>query len=166
MQYIIGLVKADLKNTTGMLFEPELNLSVDEGMHVDHLTSEQQMLREESSAFARHKNKVGYINKPKKITDSVPVAALYNAISQLLYDKVKSHIQDLLNNDFIRKSTSSCASAVVCVRKRDGSLRLCIDYRGLNKNTVLDRALMGSQIKHVFHTWIMFWSIAKHSSLV
>lgn len=100
------------------------------------------MLMEESSAFARHKDEVGYIKNLKmdiRLTDDVPVAKTYNAIPRPLYDEVKSHIQDLLNKGFIRKSTSPYASAVVCVRKRDGSLRLCINYRGLNKKTIPDK---------------------------
>lgn len=66
-----------------------------------------------------------------RLIDNVPVANTYNAISRPLYDEVKNHIQDLLNKDFIRKSTSPYAASVVCVRKRDGNLRLFIDYRGL-----------------------------------
>lgn len=52
---------------------------------------------------------------------------------------LKNHIQDLLNQGFIRKSTSPYAAAVVCVRKKDRSLRLCINYRGLNEKTIPDR---------------------------
>ncbi|KAI5109307.1 hypothetical protein C0J45_0704, partial [Silurus meridionalis] len=40
---------------------------------------------------------------------------------------------------WIVKSKSPYAAPVVCVRKKDGSLRLCIDYRLLNKKTVPDR---------------------------
>lgn len=121
------------------LFDPPVNL--------DHLTSEQQavikqMLREESGTFARNKDDIGYIENLRmdiELTDEVPVAKAYNAIPRPLYDEVKHHIQDLLNKGFIRKSTSPYAAAVVCVRKRDGSLRLCIDYRGLNRKTIPDR---------------------------
>ena len=121
------------------LFDPPVN--------VDHLTSEQQavvkqMLREESGAFARHKDDIGYIKNLKmdiKLNDEVPVVKTYNTIPRPLYEEVKNHIQDLLNKGFICKSTSPNASAAVCVRKRDGSLRLCIDYRGLNKKTIPDR---------------------------
>lgn len=101
-----------------------------------------QMLREESSTFARHKDDVGCIKNLKmdiNLTDDVSVVKSYHAIPRPLYDEVKSHIQDLLSKGFIHKSTSPYASSVVCVRKRDGSLRLCIDYRGLNKKTIPDR---------------------------
>ena len=55
-----------------------------------------------------------------------------------LYTEVKSYIEDLLNKEFIAPSTSALSSPVVCVRKKDGSLRLCVDYRGLNGKTIKD----------------------------
>ncbi len=119
----------------------------DPPVNLNHLTSEQQtvvkqMLREESGAFARHKDEVGFIKNLKmdiKLTDDIPVAKTYNAIPRPLYDEVKNHIQDLLNKGFICKSTYPHASAVVCVRKKGRSLRLCINYRGLNEKTIPDR---------------------------
>ena len=61
------------------------------------------------------------------------------AVPKPLYPEVKAYIEDLLNRDFIRKSFSSYSSPVVCVRKKDHSLRLCVDYRALNKKTRSDR---------------------------
>lgn len=69
------------------------------------------------------------------VTNDVPVAKTYNAIPRPLYEEVKNHLQDFQNKGFICKSTSSYVSVVVCVRKRGSSLRLCIDYRWLNKKT-------------------------------
>lgn len=46
---------------------------------------------------------------------------------------------DLLNKGWIQKSRSSYASPIVCVRKKDGNLRLCIDYRELNRKSIPDR---------------------------
>ena len=52
---------------------------------------------------------------------------------------MKSYIEDFLNHQLIKKSTSPYSSPVVCVRKKDKSLRLCIDYRALNEKTIPDR---------------------------
>ena len=48
-------------------------------------------------------------------------------------------IRDLLKCGVITESQSPYAAPVVLVRKKDGSFRLCIDYRGLNKITIEDK---------------------------
>ena len=53
-------------------------------------------------------------------------------------DEVRQHIQMLLKQGAIRKSTSHFAAPVVLVRKKDKSLRLCVDYRQLNAKPVKD----------------------------
>ena len=55
---------------------------------------------------------------------------------------MKQYIEDLLNRKFIRRSKPAYSSPVVCVRKKDGSLRLCVDYRELNRRTIADRHLL------------------------
>ena len=47
--------------------------------------------------------------------------------------------ETLLNRKFIRKSKSAYSSPVVCVRKKDGSLSLCVDFRKLNRRSITDR---------------------------
>ena len=49
------------------------------------------------------------------------------------------YVEDLLNRGWVRRSRSADSSPIVCVRKKDGTLRLCIDYRLLNQKTVPDR---------------------------
>ena len=71
--------------------------------------------------------------------DTRPVQKNYTAIPRPLYPEVKHYREDLLNRNFIRKSTSPYSSSVVCVRKKDGGMRLCVDYRELNKKTIQDR---------------------------
>lgn len=49
---------------------------------------------------------------------------------------VESHVKDLLEAGVIERSNSSFSSPVVIVKKKDGSIRICIDYRRLNLITV------------------------------
>lgn len=51
-------------------------------------------------------------------------------------EQVRTMVSELLENDIVRPSTSSYASPVVLVKKKNGEFRLCIDYRALNKKTV------------------------------
>jgi len=53
--------------------------------------------------------------------------------------EIERLIQDLLKCGIITKSKSPYAAPVVLVRKKDGSFRLCIDYRGLNKITIKNK---------------------------
>ena len=53
--------------------------------------------------------------------------------------KIENIIQDLLKCGVISKSKSSYAAPVILVRKKDGSFRLCIDYRGLNKIAIKNK---------------------------
>lgn len=48
---------------------------------------------------------------------------------------VREMVDDLLQNDIVRPSTSPYASPIVLVKKKTGNYRLCIDYRALNKIT-------------------------------
>ncbi|WVZ70309.1 hypothetical protein U9M48_018984, partial [Paspalum notatum var. saurae] len=56
--------------------------------------------------------------------------------------EVKKQIDELLKKGFIRKSTSPWASPVLLTEKKDGSLRMCVDYRGLNAVTVKNKYLL------------------------
>eukprot|EP00794_Sanderia_malayensis_P004193 gene4193-4752_t len=101
-----------------------------------------QMLREEEESFSKGDSDIGCaqdLQMELKLYDQTPVQHTYRSIPRHLYDEVKAYIEDLLNRGFIKQSSSPYSSSVVCVRKKDNSLRLCIDYRQLNSKTVPDR---------------------------
>jgi hypothetical protein len=53
--------------------------------------------------------------------------------------ELKKQLEELLEKWFIRPSTSPWGALVLFVKKKDGSLRLCIDYRQLNWVTIKNK---------------------------
>ena len=100
------------------------------------------MLRDETDSFSKDDEEVGCMEGLQlniNLSDSRPVQKNYTATPKPLYPEVKQYVEDLLNRGWVRKSRSAYSSPVVCVQKKDGSLRLCVDFRELNKRTVPDR---------------------------
>ena len=53
-------------------------------------------------------------------------------------DLIEKQTQAMLDANIIEPATSEWASNVVLVKKKDGSMRFCVDYRQLNEKTVKD----------------------------
>jgi len=63
---------------------------------------------------------------------------IYN-LSQTELEALRKYIDDNLTKRFIRHSQSPCGAPILFAKKADGSLRLCVNYRGLNKLTIKNR---------------------------
>jgi hypothetical protein len=68
-----------------------------------------------------------------------PFAGHNYSLSPAELKVLDQYIKDNLRKGFIRHSQSPAAAPILFVKKPDGSLRLCVDYRGLNKITIKNR---------------------------
>lgn len=91
--------------------------------------------------FSLHDLDFGCTNKVKHnitLHDETPFKQRARPIHPQDIDAVRKHLHELLEAGVIRESTSPFASPIVVVRKKNGEVRLCIDYRKLNLQTIKD----------------------------
>nr|GEX86923.1 putative reverse transcriptase domain-containing protein [Tanacetum cinerariifolium] len=68
-----------------------------------------------------------------------PVARAPYRLAPAEMQELSTQLQELYDKEFIRPSSSPWGAPVLFVKKKDGSFRMCIDYRELNKLTVNNR---------------------------
>ena len=68
-----------------------------------------------------------------------PISVSPYRMAPLELQELKVQLQELLDKGFIRPSVSPWGAPVLFVKKKDGTLRLCIDYRKLNQVTVKNK---------------------------
>ncbi|KAJ0174972.1 hypothetical protein K1T71_009113 [Dendrolimus kikuchii] len=73
------------------------------------------------------------------LTDEDPIHQTPRRLSPLEKDIVNKQIQGWLDQEVIKPSKSEYASPIVLAKKKNGSYRLCIDFRKLNKKIIKER---------------------------
>lgn len=97
-------------------------------------------LREMPEVFSQHDLDFGHTQKVKhhiNLNDETPLKQRAQPIHPQDVKAVRKHLHDLVSG-VIRESESPFSSPIVVVRKKNGDVRLCIDYRKLNLQTVKD----------------------------
>ena len=79
----------------------------------------------------------------------VPFKQKHRRMPPNMIEEVRQHLDQLLSAGIIRKSKSPWASNVVLVRKKNGKLRMCVDYRALNDRSIKDAYAL-PRIEEVF----------------
>ncbi|GKF77323.1 hypothetical protein Tco_0229793, partial [Tanacetum coccineum] len=67
---------------------------------------------------------------------ATPVAKSLYCLAPSELEELSGQLKELQDKGFIRPSSSPWGASVLVVKKKDGSFRMCIDYRELNKLTV------------------------------
>ncbi|GJY81306.1 putative reverse transcriptase domain-containing protein [Tanacetum coccineum] len=73
------------------------------------------------------------------VPGAAPVARTPYRLAPAEMQELSTQLQELSDKGFIRPSSSPWGAPVLFVKKKDGSFRMCIDYRELNKLTVKNR---------------------------
>ncbi|GKC29508.1 hypothetical protein Tco_1036802 [Tanacetum coccineum] len=100
------------------------------------------------------------------IPGATPVAKSLYHLAPFELEELSGQLKELQDKGFIRPSSSPWGAPVLFVKKKDGSFRMCIDYKELNKLTVKNRYPL-PRIGNLFEKEAMrvgYKPIAKHIS--
>ncbi|XP_061360057.1 uncharacterized protein LOC133304100 [Gastrolobium bilobum] len=133
------IVKAINDGGTGFLIEqrePQAEEPTESRQELDELLEEfQELFREPKGLPPRRAQDHAIVLKPgSQIANSRPYR--YPPYQKTEIEKL---VSELLDNGWIRHSVSPYASPVILVKKKNGSWRVCVDYRALNKHIVPDK---------------------------
>lgn len=92
--------------------------------------------------FSLHEWDVGMakgIEHNIRLSDPRPFRERSRRLAPADIEDARKHLQDLLAAGIIRESRSPYASPIVVVWKKNGCIRMCVDYRTLNNRTIPDQ---------------------------
>lgn len=139
----VSEVRAESDQAMGDVWDPPVDFTHHSEAEKEIVKS---MLREECMSFSKSVNEISCIQELQLIIslkDTEPIAKTYFSVPKPLYSKMKNHLHDLTVQGWMEKSNSLYASSILCVCKKHGTLRLCIDYwelrLSLTANQYLER---------------------------
>ena len=95
-------------------------------------------LLEFSDVFSEELGLIDVTKHTVNTGDHPPIKQRPRRLPYVYRDEANQHIRDILAQNIIRPSSSPWSSPIVLVRKKDGQLRFCVDYRKLNQVTKND----------------------------
>lgn len=100
-----------------------------------------ELLEKYNDVFSKHAldcgKAEGFVHRIRLVDDR-PFRLPYRRIPPAHYHKLRQVLSDMEEQEIIKKSVSEYASPLVLVWKKDGSLRICTDFRWLNARTLKD----------------------------
>ncbi|GFY22516.1 retrovirus-related Pol polyprotein from transposon 17.6 [Trichonephila clavipes] len=114
---------------------------VEDEIVVQHVTNPQirRELFELISNYEPKKTEMTNVSMRIILKDDIPVYQPARRLSFSENQDVNKQIDEWLEQGIVRPSSSKYASPIVLVKKKDGTTRLCVDYRRLNRKLVKDR---------------------------
>ena len=110
--------------------------------HCSEAEKHQLLNCERNKVFALSDEELGETDVVEHTIDTSaarPVKEPPRRLPYALRKQLEEELDKLLKINCIKPTNSPYASPIVLVRKPDGNLRLCVDYRSINKDTILDR---------------------------
>ncbi|GBN84195.1 Transposon Tf2-8 polyprotein [Araneus ventricosus] len=114
---------------------------IEDEIEVKHVTNPRirKELSELINNYIPRKTETTNVSMRIILKDDVPVYQPARRLSFPENQAVNKKIDEWLDQGIVRQSSSEYASPIVLVKKKDGTARLCVDYRKLNRKLVKDR---------------------------
>ena len=148
------------------LFLEKLDLTGLEAWPTEQAEKARSLLREYHDIFSLEKHDTGHTKAAKhkivlKDPDTPPFKERFCRIPPPLLDEVCAYLKMMLDAGVIQPSNSPWCNAVLLVRKKDGSLHFCIDFRRLNSLTVKD----SHPLPHICETLESLVGVAHYTTI-
>ena len=117
------------------------NVTLPTNLSDEQLEKGKRLLQQFRDVFSISDTDIGHITAVRHhidLVESTPFMQRHRRIPPAMFDEVRDHLRQLLAAGIFRRSHSPESSNVVLCRKKDGKLRMCIDYRQLNTNIIKD----------------------------
>lgn len=99
------------------------------------------LVNQYSDVFSKGEGDIGLsttVTHRIRTKDDHPVRVPHRRVPPQHWEELRQHLKQWIDKGIIRESASAYAAPIVIVRKKNGDLRMCIDYRGLNAKTHFD----------------------------
>ena len=109
------------------------------GLSENEIQKVKDLLSQHKDIFSTGDIGIGHCTFVKhsiNLTNEIPFKQQHRHIPPAMIDEVRAHLEQLATSGIIRELYSPLTSNVVLVRKCDGSLCMCVNYRQLNKMTI------------------------------
>ena len=123
------------------------------GLEPEQADLVKRLLKQGKAAISQGDDDIGCAGVTRhriELYDSTPIRQRPRRFPEPVTEEIERQCEELMDIGVIEYSKSSFSSPVVPIRKKDGSLRLCIDYRKLNKVTKPDRFPMPNMSDLIF----------------
>ena len=136
--------KLTIRQRHGKLFD-ELDLSGLDSWTPELADKACRLLAKYHDMFSLDPAELGFTHSTEhtiKVMDDTPLKERFRQIPPLMVEEVRNHLKEMLESGAIRPSQSAWCNAVVLVRKKDGGLHFCSNFRHLIACTKKDSYLL------------------------
>ena len=144
MLAVMSIIEDDPENEYDITIQKELpsetylNVDINPDLEECHKQRVIELVEEFKDIFSDQPKITNLGEHEIRLTSIEPVRSKPYPLPYAMRDKLDKEIERMMDMGVIEKSTSAYSSPVVMVNKPDGSIRVCCDYRKLNKVTIFD----------------------------